>query len=262
MATPLSVVVIAKNEEDRIKACLDTVAGWADEIVVLDDESTDATISLAKGYGAKVFTRKMGQEGAHRNFAAAQAAYDWILTLDCDERMTDELRQEISALMQAPDPKVAAYWAPKKNFLGKVQLKYGGWSNPRIKLYNRKFCHWSEEPHDIVHPGIRIDPGFRGGKFQNQFIHYEFRNLEDFIRKINRYSTLEAVKWHLSGRKMTLGRALWRSVDRFFRRFVGKKGYRDGFYGFVAAAIGSFHEIAAYSKYREVKEFGYYLSEK
>ena len=258
MRTPFTVVVIAKNEEDRIKECLATVTGWADEIVVVDDESVDRTAELARQLGAKVVGHRMGQEGQHRNFAADQASHDWIVTVDCDERLTEELRREMDSVLTNPSPAIVAYWAPKKNYLGTVQLKYGGWASPRIKLYHRKFVRWSEDAHDIVHPGIRISPGYRGSKLENPFIHYEFRNLEDFIRKINRYSTMEAVKWHLSGRKMTGGRAFWRAIDRFFRRYFGKKGYRDGYYGFAAAVMSSFHEFAAYSKYREVKEFGFY----
>jgi hypothetical protein len=83
--------------------------------------------------------------------------------------------------------------------------------------------------------------------------------VENFIAKMNRYSTLEATKWYLDGRKMPLGKAMWRSWDRFFRRFILKKGYKDGYYGFVAAVLSGFHEFAAYSKYREMKEKGSYL---
>jgi hypothetical protein len=89
-------------------------------------------------------------------------------------------------------------------------------------------------------------------------MHYNFTNIEDIIKKTNHSTTLEAVKWSMDGRKMGMGRALWRTIDRFFRRFVGKKGYKDGYYGFVLAVMSGFYEFAAYSKYREIKEKGYY----
>jgi (heptosyl)LPS beta-1,4-glucosyltransferase len=256
---PLSVVIIAKNEEKRIKDCLDSVHGWVDEIVVLDDESTDNTRAIAAGYTGEIFIRHMELEGKHRNFGAAQVKNDWILLLDCDERLTDDLKKEIAGVLKEGDPKIAAYWAPQINYLGDVPLNHGGWSSPHIRLYNKKFVRWSEANYDVIHPGLKFSEGYRGGNLKGKTIHYSFGNVENFIAKINRYSTLEATKWYLDGRKMSCGKAMWRSWDRFFRRFIAKKGYKDGYYGFVAAVISGFHEFAAYSKYREIKEKGYYL---
>jgi glycosyltransferase involved in cell wall biosynthesis len=257
---PISVVVIAKNEQARIKDCLESVYGWADEIVVLDDESTDNTRAIAAGYTDKIFIRHMELEGIHRNFGNSKAKNDWVILLDCDERITDELKEEIGVALKDGDPKIAAYWAPQINYIGDVQLNHGGWSNPHIRLYNRKYAKWSEANYDVIHPGLKLSEGYRGGNLKAKTIHYSFGNVENFIAKINRYSTLEATKWYLDGRKMTLGKAIWRSVDRIWRRFIANKGYKDGYYGFVAAVLSGFHEFAAYSKYREIKEKGYYIN--
>ena len=113
MSISLSVVVIAKNEKARIKDCLESVKGFADEIVVLDDESTDDTRAIAAGYTDKIFIRHMELEGKHRNFASSMSKNDWILLLDCDERLTDELKEEIAKALKEGDPKIAAYWAPE-----------------------------------------------------------------------------------------------------------------------------------------------------
>ena len=259
MPLPLSVVIIAKNEQGRIKDCLESVYGWADDIVVLDDESTDNTRAIAAGFTDKIFIRHMELEGKHRNFGASKAKNDWVMILDCDERLTDDLKNEIAVALKEGDPKIAAYWAPQINYLGDVPLNHGGWSNPHIRLYNKNHVKWSEADYDVIHPGLKTAEGYRGGTLKGKTIHYSFRNVEDFIAKINRYSTLEAKKWHLDGRKMSLGKAIWRTVDRFFRRFIGKKGYKDGYYGFVAAFLSGFNELAVYSKYREIKEKGYYI---
>jgi len=255
----LSVVVIAKNEQGRIKDCLESVHGWADEILVVDDESTDDTRAIALKYTDKICTRHMDLEGKQRNFGASQAKNDWIMVLDCDERMTVELKDEIATALKEGDPKIAAYWAPQINYMGDVQLNHGGWSNPHIRVYNKKHVKWSEADYDVIHPGLKFADGFRAGNLKCKNIHYSFRNVENFIAKINRYSTMEAIKWHLDGRKMSMGKAFWRAWDRFFRRFVAKKGYKDGYSGFVAAVLSGFHEFAAYSKYREINEKGYYL---
>lgn len=259
MSLPLSVLIIAKNEQSRIKDCIESVAGWADEIVVVDDESSDDTRSITLKYTDKIYLRHMDLEGKQRNFGASKAKNDWIMILDCDERLTDDLKEEIAVALKEGDPKIAAYWAPQINYLGDVQLNHGGWSSPHIRLYNKNHAQWSEAPYDVIHPGFKVQEGYRGANLKAKNIHYSFRNVEDFIAKINRYSTLEATKWYLDGRKMSFGKAMWRSWDRFFRRFILKKGYKDGYYGFVAAVISGFHEFAAYSKYREIKEKGYYL---
>lgn len=260
MPIPLSVVIIAKNEHSRIQDCLKSVTGFADEIVVVDDESTDDTRTIALKYTDMICTRHMDIEGKQRNFGASKAKNDWILLLDCDERMTDDLKEEIAATLKEGDPKVAAYWAPQINYLGDVQLNHGGWSNPHIRIYNKKYVRWNEAEYDVIHPGLKYSEGYKSGNLKCKTIHYSFRDVENMIAKINRYSTLEATKWYLDGRKMSLGKAVWRTVDRFWRRFISKKGYKDGYYGFVAAVLSSFHEFAAYSKYREIKEKGYYIN--
>lgn len=261
MPLALSVVIIAKNEQGRIKDCLESVYGWADDIVVLDDESTDNTRAIAAGFTDKIFIRHMELEGKHRNFGASKVKNDWIILLDCDERLTDDLKKEIADAVKEGDPKIAAYWAPQINYIGDVPLNHGGWSNPHIRLYNKNYVKWSEADFDVIHPGLKFTQGYRGGNLKAKTIHYSFRNVENFIAKINRYSTLEATKWYLDGRKMPLGKAMWRAWDRFFRRFIAKKGYKDGYYGFVAAVLSGFHEFAAYSKYREMKEKGYYIND-
>jgi len=262
MEIPLTVIIMAKNEEARIEDCIKSAQDWAAEIIIIDDESSDRTREIAARYTGKIFQRKMELEGKQRNFGAAQAGFDWVMMLDCDERLTPELRQEISSLLKNKTDNIAAYWIPKINYLGTHRLQYGGWSNPHIKLYDRRYVHWSEGKYDLVHPGIIIAPGYKGGNLKCPYIHYNFSNLEDFVKKDNRYSTLEAMKWHLSGRKMGLGRALWRTQDRFFRRFISRKGYKDGFYGFVAAFISGCHELLTYAKYREIKEYNTYMDRK
>lgn len=260
MSLPLSVIIIAKNEQLRIKECLESVYKWADEIVIVDDDSTDDTVKIARSYTDKIFTRRMDLEGKQRNFGVSKAKNDWVMMLDCDERPTPELKKEIETVLSNKNNEIVAFWVPQICYLGTHILKYGGWSSPHIRLYRKDSLIWSEAPYDVVHPGVKyIKNEGKGGNLKGALIHYNFANIEDFIKKVNRQSTLEAVKWHLDGRKVTLGKTIWRTVDRFFRRFIGKKGYKDGYYGFVGAVLSGFYQWAAYSKYREIKERGIYL---
>ncbi len=261
MSLPLSIVIIAKNEQSRIKDCLESVYGWADEIIVVDDNSSDQTRSIALQYTDKIYQRAMDLEGRQRNFGVSHATHDWVMMLDCDERPTSGLKKEIEQLLKNPPEKIVAFWIPQMCFLGDVQIKFGGWSNPHIRLYHKKYVTWSEAEHDVVHPGTRLAEGFKGANLKESLIHFNYKNLEDVFYKVNRMSTLEAVKWHYDGRKMSKGKAIWRTVDRFFRRYVGRKGYKDGYYGFVLAVSSALYEFSAYSKYVEIKEKGYYLDD-
>src|SRR3989338_8987703 len=117
MSLQISIVIITKNEAERLKGCLDSVFGWADEIILVDDESIDQTRKIAADYTDKIFVRRMDIEGKHSNWAYAQAKNEWVLSLDADERLTPELKKEIEELfilaIEAP-----AFAIPRKNFLG------------------------------------------------------------------------------------------------------------------------------------------------
>lgn len=265
MRPKISVVIIGKNEEKNIVDCIKSVSDWAEEIIFIDDLSTDSTIDLVKKEKRTViFQRKMDLEGKQRNFGAQKAKNDWIMMLDCDERATPEVKKEIDELFSNKDEKDVAFWIPRKNYIGDYWMRWGGWyPAPHIKFYNKNYFRWKECVYDVVHPGIEFFvPGYKQGKnLSNHLIHHNYANIEDFIRKTNRLTTLDAIKWYLDARRMTMGRAFYRFIDRFLRRYVRKKGYRDGYYGFIASFLSGFYELAAYSKYSEIIKKGYYLKE-
>jgi glycosyltransferase involved in cell wall biosynthesis len=242
---PLSVVILTKNEAGRIRDCIQSVR-WADEILVVDDESTDDTVQVAESLGARVLRRKMDIEGRHRNWAYAQAKHEWVLSLDADERVSAELAQEVTGLLSNGAP-YETYAIPRRNYVGDRWIRHGGWyPSAQLKLFKRSVFRWEET---TVHPRAISDRPC--GTLAHDLIHYSYRNLADFISKMNRQTTLEAQKWLLDGRRVTLGKVLWRSVDRFFRAYIGKRGYRDGFLGFVAAALGGMYQCLAWIKYTE-----------
>jgi len=242
----LSVVVLTKNEESGIAACLESVK-WADEIIVVDDESTDKTLEIVKQYKAEVFQRKMDIEGKHRNWAYAQAANTWVLSLDADETVTPELKVEIEQAIQSPD--FAAYAIPLRNFIGNYWVKFGGWyPASKVRLFQKDKFRYEEAE---VHPRAFIDGA--SGHLKSDIIHRGYPDLEYFLNSVNRQSTLEAVKWIKTGRKMTLLWAAWRAVDRFFRRYFRKKAYKDGMYGFILAYFDTLYQILSYVKFREMQ---------
>ncbi|MDD4939858.1 MAG: glycosyltransferase family 2 protein [Candidatus Omnitrophica bacterium] len=243
----LSVVVLTKNEEKNISRCLDSVVKWADEIIVIDDDSTDRTLEIASGYNARIIRRKMDIEGRHRNFAYAQARNLWVLSLDADEVATEELKAEINAAL-AQNPSYNGFTIPRRNFIGEHWVRYGGWyPSPQLKLFRKDKFKYEEAG---VHPrAFMEDPC---GHLRSDIIHYSYRNFEDFLSKLNNQTTREAQKWFEQNKPMRLGRFLWRTYDRFMRSYFGKKGYKDGFLGFVVAYYAGLYQFISYLKYREI----------
>ena len=243
----LSVVVLTKNEERNIDRCLDSVAGWANEIVVVDDESTDRTIDIASRYTDRIITRKMDIEGSHRNFAYAQAKNAWVLSLDADEVATEELKTEIKSVL-AKHTEYNGFTIPRRNFIGDYWVRYGGWyPSPQLKLFRKDKFRYEEVG---VHPRAFMDDPC--GHLKSDIIHYSYRNIEDFLGKLNNQTTREAEKWFQQNKPMRLGRFIWRTIDRSVRTYIGRKGYKDGFIGFVVAFNAGLYQFISYLKYREL----------
>ncbi len=248
ISLPLSVVVLTKNEAGRLAECLDSVS-WATEIVVVDDESTDRTLEVARRYTDRIFQRRMDIEGRHRNWAYAQAKHDWILSLDADERVSPELAGEIRALFDR-GPEQDVYSIPRRNYIGNRWIRYGGWyPSAQVKLFRRSLFRWEET---TVHPRALTDRPW--GTLKGDILHYSYRDLADFVEKLNRQTTLEAQKWILDGRRMTAPKALWRSLDRFLRSYRGKEGYKDGILGFVVAVLAGMYQFLSYAKVWHLKQ--------
>ncbi len=242
---PLSVVIITKNEERNMHDCLKSVAGWADEIVIVDDESSDKTVEISKSYGATIYHRKMDNEGIHRNWAYAQAKNEWVLSLDADEMVSLQLRDEIIAAL--PNTKFQAYDMPLKNYIGKYWVQHSGWYPAgKLRMFMKSRFKYEEV---AVHPRVYLDG--QTGHFTKDIVHKGYPDFEHFLQSLNRQTTLEAEKWIQTGRKMTLGLMVWRAVDRFFRSLIGKQGWKDGFIGFMIAFYAFLYQVMSYAKYWE-----------
>ncbi len=247
--TPITIAVMAKNEEKRLPACLESVR-WADEILILDDESTDRTVQIAESFGARVIKRKLDVEGRHRNFLYAHAKNEWVLSLDADEHVTPELAKEIDEVIKKNDPGFAGYSMPMQIFIGTRWIRGAGYyPSARLKMFRRDKFKYEETG---VHPRVFLDG--KCGRLKGELLHYSFRDFSHFIAKFNRETDLEAVKWLEDKRKMSFGLAFYKSTDRFFRAFITKKGYRDGFLGFILSCFSSWYQLVTYAKYWFAKQ--------
>jgi len=248
MPPKVSIVIICKNEEKRIRGCLES-AKWADEIVVCDDESTDSTLEIVKEYTSVIVHRKMDIEGRHRNFAYSQATGDWVLSLDADERVTAELVQEIRDLLNG-EPSCEVYSIPIKTYIhGRHWIAHSGYyPAPKARLFKKGHFQYEDA---AVHPKIIVKGTC--GTLKSDIIHYGYRSFQHFIYKFNRETTLEAEKWIKDGRKVTLLNSLRKTVDRFLKNYILKKGYKDGFLGYFFCCFHGFYQLFSYAKYWEMK---------
>jgi glycosyltransferase involved in cell wall biosynthesis len=245
---PVSVVVITKNEEENIADCL-SAAAWADEIIVVDDNSTDRTREIAASFTDKIFVKEMENEGRHRNWAYAQASNKWVLSVDADERITGELAGEIAALIDG-NPEFKAYTTPRRNHIGSYWLRHGGeYPAPQTRLFLKDEFKYEEAD---VHPRAFLDGDC--GHLKGDLIHYSHRDIADYVRSLNSHTTLEARKWYLTNRKMSFARAFRRTIDRcFYRRLLRKKAYKDGVYGLTVAVFSGIYQLVSWVKCWEMR---------
>ena len=245
---PISIVVITKNEEDSIADCLKSVS-WADEMIVLDDNSTDNTVNIAKQYTDKVSSRKMDIEGRHRNYAYSLAKNTWVLSLDADERVTAELESELRELFKA-EMKDKAYSIPIKNFIGKRWIRYAGWyPAPKVRLFDKDHFKYEEAE---VHPRVFIDGTC--GHLTKDILHYSYRDFHDFFQSLNNQTTLEAKKWFKEKRKINFLKMWRKALSRFLKAYIQKRGYKDGLLGFTVSYGGGLYQFMSYVKYKEMVE--------
>jgi len=246
--TKISVVVITKNEEANISECLKS-AQWADEIIVVDDESQDKTAGLARQFTDKIFVRKMENEGRHRNWAYGNATGDWILSLDADERVSEKLAKEIREVLREKEG-YSGYAIPIRTYIGKRWIRYGGWYPAgKLRLFKKGAFRYEEAE---VHPRIFLEGKSR--LLKADIIHYGYRDFHHFISALNSQTTKEAEKWSREKREISFLTLCRKMLDRFLRRFLMKKGYRDGFMGVVIAFSDSLYQFFSYAKYWEKRQ--------
>jgi glycosyltransferase involved in cell wall biosynthesis len=230
----ISACIIAFNEAAKIKAAVESVL-WADEIVVADSNSTDATAELAASLGARVVQVPFHGFGDLRNRAVAACRCDWIFSLDADERCTRAVRDEILDLL-AGEPRHDVYRVPRRNFMMGRPIRGSGWypNFRQPQLFRQGCMRYTLEP---VHEGYQVLSDKPVGTLQNAIWQFPFRNLSEILRKADRYSSLGAPK--LAGKRVSMASALGHATWSFLKHYIFKRGFIDGWAGFVIA-FGNF----------------------
>jgi glycosyltransferase involved in cell wall biosynthesis len=244
---PLSVVIIAKNEAERIEACLQSVS-WADEIVVVDSGSDDATCDIARQYTDRVYEVPWRGFGPQKQAAVDLATHDWILSIDCDERVTADLASEIQRILAA-DLLKDAYSVPRRTFLGVKEIKHCGWYPDRtVRLFDRRKARFSDQP---VHERVLTDSP--ASKCKGHLLHYSFSGIAPLLSKLNHYSDLSARQMYEEGRKGTFLDFTLRPLFAFFNTYVLRLGFLDGVEGLEIAVTTGFITFVKYIKLWELR---------
>lgn len=234
----LSVIIIAKNEEANIKRCLESIK-WADEIIVLDSGSTDKTIEIASQYTTNLYATDWQGYGIQKQRALAVATGDWVLNLDADESVTEELKKAIQTAMASNE--ADAYRVPIcMNFYGKP-MRYSSSPKRHTRLFKREGARFSD---DIVHEKILLPAKARIGQFSTAIMHHSYQDVTHAIYKMNRYSSYSARIRLKEREKPSFVSIIFSAGWMFFRCFILQRGFMDGKEGYLLAifnAEGAFY---------------------
>lgn len=245
--TNISVTIRTFNEEMNIRDCLESVA-WADEIVVIDAESTDSTVAIAREFTDRVIVRPWAGHIATSQFATDQAGNLWVFSIDADERVSPALRDEILALDLAATPH-DAFDMPRLHFFMQRWIRHSGWYPDRnIRLYRKDRCHWGGyAPHDKIQvPGSLAS-------LKGDLYHYIYRDMAHFAATKNSYSTLTAIDHNRNGRRATFLHFTLRPLYTFLHRYLVRLGILDGLPGFVISAMEAHCVFLKYIKLYEIQ---------
>jgi glycosyltransferase involved in cell wall biosynthesis len=242
---PLSVVLITRNAARVLAPCLESVS-FAEEIVVVDSDSTDGTVELAERCGARVVRKEWIGFGRQKQFAVDQARHDWVLCLDADERVSPELASSIARALAAPVSPVYRM-ARRNRFLGRWLSHGEGYPDWSPRLFNRLNARWSD---DLVHEKVlyAVTPG----KLQGDLLHDSYEDLAAYLERQNRYTTLAAQQLHERGKEAGLWRLLFSPAVRFLKFYIFRLGFLDGVPGFLHVSIGCMNSYMKYAKLMEM----------
>lgn len=245
MAMKITARINTFNEADHIAAALESVA-WADELLVVDSDSTDATVEIARRMGARVETHPFRGYGEKHNFADSLCAHDWVLALDADERVTPQLRAAIAAV-QAHGPQADAYRMARRTWYLDRWIRHSGWyPDYQTRLYRRAVTCWAgEPPHEA--PKVRG----RVATLSGDLLHYTRRNVGEHIAVMNRYTDMAVAARAEAGRRSSLARLVLAPPWTFLRSYLFRQGFRDGRPGLILAYLAANYVLVNEAKLLE-----------
>ena len=249
----VTATIITLNEESNIRAACESVA-WADEIIVVDSESTDSTREVAAAAGATVITNAWPGFSVQKQFAVEQASQDWIFSLDADERVSDELRNSISTLRGKAESEIAdGYLVSRRTYYQGRWIKGGGWYPDRqLRLFKKSMGHWKKRH---IHESVTMNAEARIETLVGDILHYTVKDAAYHHRMIGeRYAPLAARQMFEEGKRTSTFSVATAGPAAFLRSFVLKGGFRDGFSGLTIANFAAHHAFLKHLMLWEIQE--------
>ena len=246
----LSVVIITLNEEKNIRRCLSSVKDLADEIVVVDSYSSDSTEQICNEFSVRFIKQKFLGHIEQKNFALEQASNNYCLSLDADEEVTEELKQQILAIKASW--KADAYQLSRlSSYCGKW-IKHCGWyPDKKIRLFDKTKGKWKGiNPHDRY----EMESGATIASLKGDLLHYTFHTIDQHIEQINFFSTIAAQQAFKKGKRTNLPAILFRTWWKFFQSFVIRLGFLDGYYGYLVCKNSAHHTFLKYTTLKELQK--------
>jgi len=245
----ISTIIITLNEEENIKECLESVK-WTDEIIVIDSGSIDKTLKICKNFKPriKLFHRKWNGYSQQKNFGIKKTEHQWILSLDADERITPELKNEIQNILSKPSD-VIGYKIPRKNYYFGKWLKWGGnYPDYQLRLFHKNYGVFINTP---VHESITVKGKIK--RLREPLLHYTYRTLNDYFQRFIHYTDLERDILISKKIKINFLTIIYYLIllpfKKFLSRFIFKLGFLDGWYGWIAIKLNNFTKIVSFYKY-------------
>ncbi|MGQ0811853.1 MAG: glycosyltransferase family 2 protein [Nitrospiraceae bacterium] len=240
----LAVVIITLNEERNLDGCLQSVR-WADEVIVVDAQSVDRTVEIARQYTDKVFIRPWAGFGPQKNFAMDQTDADWVLVVDADERVTDALRREIQhCISTGSSADVAGFEIPRRNFFYGRWIQGGGiYPDYQLRLFRRDAGRYDDV---LLHE--RLVLAGRIARLASPMDHYSMPSIGHHVRKMARYTTLGAHEKLKKGLRVTVMELATHHLGTILNTYFLRRGYRDGVHGLVVAMFAGMHTFVKYAK--------------
>jgi glycosyltransferase involved in cell wall biosynthesis len=242
----LSAVVITKNEEDNIRRCLESIR-FADEIIIIDSGSIDKTIEIAESFNARVYSPEWQGFGNAKRAGVDKSDGDWILSIDADEEVTETLAAEIQAVIGKSNGASGYYVKRKTKFLGRWILHCGWYPDYVLRLFQKSSGTFDNA---IVHEKVVTNGPV--AYLKGELLHYSYPNLEHYLIKFNRYTTMGAEEAFLKGRRAGLMDIVIKPAASFVKHYLLKQGYRDGVEGFVLSSLSSMSVMVKYAKLRQL----------
>lgn len=248
MRTKISAVIICKNEAHIIAKTIEAAKPVVDEVLVYDTGSTDETVNISRHLGASVVETGWEGYGKSKQAAIALAANDWVLNLDADEVLDDAAQKSIAALLLNDDK--TCYRFRFKNFLGRTVLRWGEFGfDSHVRLFNRRFVNWSDA---AVHEKLVRAGGVKEEMLDGHILHHTMKDTAEFVRKSVNYALVNAEEYHRRGKKAGLVKQYLSPGFTFFKYYVVRLGFLDGWAGLFAARMAALYAYIKYARLREL----------